>query len=227
MPATPSRSIGALSRPRATTIYWAAFYSDCEHGVKELTDGHRVTLTYNLYHAPGVGNLAEYAPAIQVTSLPLYHIVYKALAEPEFMRDGGALGIYCTHAYAHNMRSGGRALPAVLKGADMAMYAVFRALGLKVGVRPVMTRKGWYWNPNDERDPEHNTRAGTHLGELIVTEACADDYNGLDGICSDWEHDKLHVNWLTDPAPEELDEATLVHPTVSGVLLPWEYCGEF
>ncbi len=34
-------------------VHWAAFYSDCEHEVKELTAGHRVTLTYNLYHAPG------------------------------------------------------------------------------------------------------------------------------------------------------------------------------
>lgn len=30
-------------------IKWAAFYSDCEHEVHEVTSGHRVTLTYNLF----------------------------------------------------------------------------------------------------------------------------------------------------------------------------------
>ena len=33
----------------ANSIYWAAFYSDCEHHIREVTIGHRLTLTYNLY----------------------------------------------------------------------------------------------------------------------------------------------------------------------------------
>lgn len=28
---------------------WAFFYSDCEHEVEEVTDGTRITVTYNLY----------------------------------------------------------------------------------------------------------------------------------------------------------------------------------
>ncbi|KAB5566908.1 hypothetical protein GE09DRAFT_1284615 [Coniochaeta sp. 2T2.1] len=145
----------STSKAWTDAVHWAAFYSDCEHEVKKLTAGHRVTLTYNLYYAPGVGDLAEHAPAMYVTTLPLYHKVHSALSEPEFMRDGGILGIYCTHAYAHSTQSGGKALPAVLKGTDMAVYAVFRAHGLKV----------------------------------------------------------LDVNWLTDPGPQELEDASLVHLT--------------
>ncbi|KAL6079000.1 Fe2OG dioxygenase domain-containing protein [Balamuthia mandrillaris] len=30
-------------------IRWAAFYSDCEHEILPVTDGYRVTITYNLY----------------------------------------------------------------------------------------------------------------------------------------------------------------------------------
>ncbi|KAK3353720.1 hypothetical protein B0T25DRAFT_608162 [Lasiosphaeria hispida] len=84
-------------------VHWAAFYSDCEHEVGELSQGHRATLTYNL-----LKDLDEICPG---------H------TNPEFMRDDGVLGVHCTHAYAHSTRSGGRALPTVLKGADMAMYA--------------------------------------------------------------------------------------------------------
>ncbi len=45
-------------------IKWAAFYSDCEHEVHEVTSGHRVTLTYNLYVTRGLGHLADCAPVL-------------------------------------------------------------------------------------------------------------------------------------------------------------------
>jgi hypothetical protein len=36
-------------------LQWAAFYSDCEHEVYEVTSGHHFTLTYNLFvtRSPG------------------------------------------------------------------------------------------------------------------------------------------------------------------------------
>jgi hypothetical protein len=50
----------------------AAFYSDCEHEVHEVTSGHRITLTYNLFLTRGVGHLAGASPALDSTQLPLY-----------------------------------------------------------------------------------------------------------------------------------------------------------
>ena len=38
-------------------IEWAAFYSDCEHEVMEVSSGQRLTLTYNLYAVRGAGRL--------------------------------------------------------------------------------------------------------------------------------------------------------------------------
>jgi hypothetical protein len=210
----------STSKAGTDAVHWAAFYSDCEHEVKKLTEGHRVTLTYNLYYAPGLGDLAEHAPAMNVTTLPLYHKVHSALSEPGFMRDGGILGIYCTHAYAHSTQSGGKALPAVLKGTDMAVYAVFRAHGLKVCVRPVVGRTSWYADEDYDSDPEFNTRAGINLGELTVTEVGGDEDTNWDDIWSEWPHDRLDVNWLTHPGPQELEDASLVHLTVSA-FLPW------
>ncbi|KAL6043448.1 Fe2OG dioxygenase domain-containing protein [Balamuthia mandrillaris] len=37
-----------LGGPRCQ-VKWAAFYSDCEHEILPVTEGHRITLTYNLY----------------------------------------------------------------------------------------------------------------------------------------------------------------------------------
>lgn len=53
-------------------IAWVAFYSDCEHEVLEVTSGHRVTLTYNLYAVRGNGTLAGApSPSLDIGQLPL------------------------------------------------------------------------------------------------------------------------------------------------------------
>lgn len=68
-------------------LQWAAFYSDCEHEVYEVTAGHRITLTYNLYVTRGLGHLAGSA-ALNATQLPLYEKLQRALESPGFLRRG-------------------------------------------------------------------------------------------------------------------------------------------
>ncbi|KAK3902845.1 hypothetical protein C8A05DRAFT_33419 [Staphylotrichum tortipilum] len=207
-------AVAAAGLP-ANSIHWAAFYSDCEHEVKELTAGHRVTLTYNLYYDLGVGDLAAHAPALQASSLPLYEKVRDALAAPTFLPQGGILGMFCTHAYAHNIGSAAAALPGVLKGADMALYAVFRALGLRVDVRAVFSRDGNCEDEDDEdeEDPGFNTHVGRRLGELVVTHTGGSDCDGWDRIWEQWPNDKLTVCWLTKPGSDDLQQASMVHMT--------------
>lgn len=70
-------------------VKWAAFYSDCEHEVLEVTSGHRITLTYNLYYTPGIGDLAgNKFTVMDVKSLPLYEKVREAFASSDFMGGG-------------------------------------------------------------------------------------------------------------------------------------------
>lgn len=71
-----------------SAIQWAAFYSDCEHEVKEVTEGHRVTVTYNLYYTAGVGDFTGKSPVMDVTSLLFYHKIKAALEIPCFMTKG-------------------------------------------------------------------------------------------------------------------------------------------
>ena len=88
-----SRSAGLL--PDGTTqrpcINWAAFYSDCEHEVYEVTAGHRITLTYNLYVTRGAGHLAGATTALNPTQLPLYEVLGRALHAPGFLTHGKKL----------------------------------------------------------------------------------------------------------------------------------------
>lgn len=74
-------------------IKWAAFYSDCEHEVYEVTRGHRLTLTYNLYVTRGQGHLAGSASMLDSTQLPLYDNLKLALDTPGFLRRGKVLDL--------------------------------------------------------------------------------------------------------------------------------------
>ncbi|KAK7755004.1 hypothetical protein SLS62_003088 [Diatrype stigma] len=117
-------------------IRWAAFYSDCEHEVLEVTSGHRLTLTYNLYAIRGNGLLAGHCQTLDAAQLPLYKQVVGILKNASFMTEGGCLGFYCQHAYPHTSEASG--LPDTLKGIDMMLYEIFRAIGYKAYLRPVL-----------------------------------------------------------------------------------------
>ena len=141
-------------------LQWAAFYGDCEHQVMEVTNGHRITLTYNLYYSE-IGDLAQ--PVADPKQLALYSMVREMYETPGFISKGeiledlphlssltlmddtlgAVLGFFCNHQYAHSQSSGRRSLPGSLKGVDLAVFAAFKALGLKVHVKPIMARNGW------------------------------------------------------------------------------------
>lgn len=79
----------------SSCIQWAAFYSDCEHEVLEVTSGHRLTLTYNLYirehdylrenPSSVLGRTLTMSPE----QLPLYSVVRDLLDQPGFLKEGG------------------------------------------------------------------------------------------------------------------------------------------
>jgi hypothetical protein len=63
------------SSDQPPSLCWAAFYSDCEHEIFEVTKGHRLTLTYNLYSVRGNGQLGGNFPWLDPTQLPLYNTI--------------------------------------------------------------------------------------------------------------------------------------------------------
>ncbi|KAF9872478.1 oxidoreductase [Colletotrichum karsti] len=111
-------------------IQWAAFYSDCEHEVFEVKSGHRVILTYNLYATRGNGFLAGQGSAISPLSLPLYNQIKALVTSDKFQNKQRLLGFYSAHAYPHTDKEHG--LPFCLKGVDMALYEIFKSMGLKI-----------------------------------------------------------------------------------------------
>lgn len=142
-------SMPEAARPE---IQWAAFYSDCEHEVLQVTSGHRITLTYNLYASSSMSSSSKVGRGLMdPTKLPLYGILQEPLLRYDFMPDGGYLGIHTSHAYPHSNKFA--RLPATLKGADMAVWETFRSLGCALTLRPVIKLPKWYHYGHDDEEP--------------------------------------------------------------------------
>lgn len=141
-------SMPETARPE---IQWAAFYSDCEHEVLEVTSGHRITLTYNLYATSSTGTTQAGHGLVDPTQLPWYGNLESLFLQEDFMPDGGYLGVHTSHAYPH--ASSAACLPATLKGADMVAWETFRSLGCAVRVRPVVELPAYAHYGHEDREP--------------------------------------------------------------------------
>ena len=77
------------SHQSSSAIQWAAFYSDCEHEIKTITDGDRITLTYNLFISEPIGGaIPSPVSIVDATTFPLHSWMKKLLSAPDFMEEG-------------------------------------------------------------------------------------------------------------------------------------------
>ncbi|PLN86495.1 hypothetical protein BDW42DRAFT_158595 [Aspergillus taichungensis] len=122
------------------SIQWAAFYTDCEHEIKQITEGERITLTYNLYATDAVGDVDVplNSTVISPETLAPYRFLRSLVQEPSFMKEGGVIGFYCSHAYPHSSALAKIQLPSALKGSDIILYSIFKSLGMEVDVLPIL-----------------------------------------------------------------------------------------
>ncbi|KAL2277142.1 hypothetical protein FJTKL_00157 [Diaporthe vaccinii] len=67
-------------------IWWAAFYTDCEHEVLEVKSGYRLTLTHNLHAIRGGGMFTGIEPPVlDATQLPIYMSLKSIVQNKKFM----------------------------------------------------------------------------------------------------------------------------------------------
>lgn len=122
-------------------LAYIAFFGDVEHEVLEITSGHRVTITYNLYFT-----------SPQPSRLPVRPITFeddleaamrRLLSNPAFLPEGGKIGFCLSHLYPvdHARVVGYRKLQdvyALLKGSDAVIAKVCRTLDLTWELRVVV-----------------------------------------------------------------------------------------
>lgn len=200
-------------------INWAAFYSDCVHEVKEVTSGHRVTLTYNLYVSRGTGMLAGNAPSLTQSQLPLYKSFKETMGIAAFRRRGALLGFYLAHAYPHTHKTLHKNLPAALKGADMVLYECVKALKLKVRLVPVMNgTSSYYFEDMEDSDEYSSDRSFTTESEAFDEDMVMDhiDYEWQDeeaeGITDEQRRERRLANEVSEAKCKEMvDNARAEH----------------
>ncbi|KAH8805189.1 hypothetical protein F5884DRAFT_798665 [Xylogone sp. PMI_703] len=211
-------------------LQWAAFYSDCEHEVLEVTNGHRVTLTYNLYcvlERIGVEGKIE---TMDVARLPLYSVVRDALANPLFMPSGGRLGFFCCHTYPHSSKSPADAplFPSVLKGVDLCLFSVFKKLGLDVHVRRVLRSEIESIYGTREADCVKETMARPYVSKhsegLTITERGGEDDSTQHQIWSVFGK-RSRVLWLNSAMgkPKQMSFVHLTYGNQAGVNVMYTY----
>ncbi|KAJ3044074.1 hypothetical protein HDV00_003178 [Rhizophlyctis rosea] len=142
---------------------WVAFFSDCEHEIRPVTTGHRITLTYNLHLNGGESvatksaevndiddSLATFSPTPAGKSDPLNQLASiqklkskfkSSLANPNFKPKGGLIGLPCAYTYVQKLDGDSAPLSTrSLKGVDGVAYAVLKQLNLPVSIHRVIAK---------------------------------------------------------------------------------------
>ena len=209
------------------SVQWAAFFGDCEHEVLPVTAGHRVTLTYNLHAAtpaPPATPVEPAQPAADLAgapataaaaaldcnrlSIPFPALLSLLLKDGSFMPQGGRLGVYCQHGYAHSSNAmQGKLKPALLKGIDALLFDAVRKLQLPVQFRPIIQAQ--WCEGLGEGDGEEEQRARDYCHVLpdfsAAFENCEDAEEGSDVILG--APVSTDVRWLNSASGWELQEA--------------------
>ncbi|KAJ4308455.1 hypothetical protein N0V84_012090 [Fusarium piperis] len=165
----------------ADTIQWAAFFSDCEHEVLQVTEGHRMTLTYNLFWTSyGPASMADNLKALDQESLHFYSALQKLFDCEQFRSEGGLVGFTCAHAYPHTSNSSRKNLHHMLKGIDMVVYQALKRLLGSARVTAVLDDEGFKENNTewvkwaDEEERDHNC-VGTSLWPVLTCDEYEED----------------------------------------------------
>ena len=83
----------------SSTLHWAAYFSDVEHEILPVSEGHRVTLTCNLSYQSKVND-----STFDVKTCSFYKLLQATLSNPVFIRDGGVLGFNSHYSYVFDMQ---------------------------------------------------------------------------------------------------------------------------
>ncbi|KAL8636521.1 MAG: hypothetical protein Q9226_009245 [Calogaya cf. arnoldii] len=209
-------------------IHWAAFYGDCEHEVYEVTAGHRITLTYNLYAHEQLGGIFESPSTIDMNCLTLYDPVKEALASPEFFPKGGTLGFHCVHAYAHTNDRVVETLPYALKGVDAVVFSIFKGLNLSVSMRAVIEKENmidgddydWREESDDMKDAK---LVATALHGIQISDEGGEDVGTVEAVEQSWRPSEWRndIDWIGGPRNKEVAVVHLAYGNEATTV--WHY----
>ena len=160
----------------STSLAYVAFYSDIEHEVLEVTNGRRITITYNLYLFNPALEPEASAVAPDLKSISnLQTTLYGLLKSPKFLPSGGTLGFGLAHLYPVTFEMELQELVAYLKGEDAHVYRACRELRLQPSLRMIYDdyhggySNGGYGIMLDRiaQEPDYDYQESSYEGALL------------------------------------------------------------
>lgn len=122
--------------PGEPRIGYAAFFSDVEHEVLPVTQGHRITLTYNLYYGKARNPFIPESASERMSQCQ--DLLDQLFRNRSVLPKGGLLCFGLRHAYPVSIGEESRQLSKahqVLKGADRLLYIALSQLRLRTSVQ--------------------------------------------------------------------------------------------
>ncbi|KAJ7446577.1 hypothetical protein FB451DRAFT_1055059, partial [Mycena latifolia] len=117
-------------------LAYVAFYSDVTHAVEPVLEGHRVTLTYNLFLVDRPTRMAAAGHRIAPAPEQTFEDALRALlADPAFLPAGGLLAFGLAHQMVDTRPSSLGPVLQTLKGSDARIRTISERAGLATHVK--------------------------------------------------------------------------------------------
>lgn len=120
-----------LKEASPTSVAYVAFYSDVEHEVLEVTSGHRITITFNLYFDPTRTSPVVPAQPTTIPENPFTTTLREQLRDASFRSSHKYLGFGLEYTYPKRADEYDHHLVHYLKGPDAFLHRILVNLGLK------------------------------------------------------------------------------------------------
>lgn len=134
---------GSALVPGKPRVGYAAFFSDVEHEVLPVTEGHRITLTFNLYYGEEKRTLTPESVSARMAQCK--DLLTRLLQSKKVLPGGGLLCFGMKHAYPVSVGEKEKELAKahqVLKGADRLLRVALNQLRLETNVQ-LLYRPGY------------------------------------------------------------------------------------
>ncbi|KAF5234134.1 hypothetical protein FAUST_7785 [Fusarium austroamericanum] len=196
------------------TIQWAAFLYDCEHDIQPITEGYRVTLTYNLLWTKfGPSSMAAYPNLVDQQSMHFYNSLETYLKKLASIGKGNKnVGFSCIHPYPHTSWLSASKTHHMLKGIDMVVYQALTRLGYPVRVGVVLDDSSYVKDQLETKERERQRleeKAKNPKNRAWSYREYYDDSDFENTVCmsqkqrpvwtDDWYRDNSDDPYLPDP----------------------------
>jgi hypothetical protein len=126
-----------------TRLRWAFLYGDCEHVVRRVNQGNRLTVAYDIFTVP---ESPRKVPEDRSQSDAILKALQKALGDKDgFAREGCVLAFGLSHSYPKTYERLWRGLESRLKGPDAVLLQAVSRCYLSYSFKAAFKRRPHYY----------------------------------------------------------------------------------